>query len=267
MKIRQLSPVQLMVVGALLSLTPVARADSLITVANPALVTLTTSQITLVDTATLAGVTSPASGTIHFQLMQGASDVFDELVTVSGNGLYTGAVTLPTSGAIAGSYNWLTIYSGDQNNAPATATPEPVTVNPASPSLVTVAAPPSSGTVVDTATLSGAYFPAGSLITFSLIDPSNQLIFNELVTVSGNGMYTGAFTLPSNPAPGTYSWVTAFGGDANNSPFTAAVETFQIAPVPESSALLLLATGLLALVLPTWLSSARVWNRHQTFSL
>ena len=60
--------------------------------------------------------------------------------------------------------------------------------------------------------------PTGT-ITFTLFGPNNPTctgaaIFTSTVPVAGNGVYPSApFTATT---PGTYNWVAAYSGDANN---------------------------------------------------
>lgn len=74
----------------------------------------------------------------------------------------------------------------------------------------------------DSATLSGGNNPTGT-ITFSLTDPSNAIVYTDVVTVSGNGTYSTA-AMGDNPGGftpatlGTYQWVAAYSGDALNTP-------------------------------------------------
>ena len=96
--------------------------------ANPGLGTDTTPpQVTLssgsppilTDTATLTGGFSP-TGTITFDLYApgGVVPIDTENVSVSGNGTYTtpAGYTLPTTGTVTGTYQWVVTYSGDANN-------------------------------------------------------------------------------------------------------------------------------------------------------
>lgn len=74
------------------------------------------------------------------------------------------------------------------------------------------------GTINDTATLSGGVGPTGT-ITFQLFGPDNATCagtpaFTSTRTVTGNGAYTSDSFSPS--ASGTYRWVAAYSGDANN---------------------------------------------------
>jgi hypothetical protein len=154
--------------------------------------------------------------------------VYTDVVTISGNGTYTtasgnnGGGFLPTA---VGTYQWVAVYSGDGNNNSVTEASgnEPEAVNQASPTITTTP----GGTVVvggtgkltDSATLSGGYSPSGT-ITFTLYSPSNQLVYTDVVTISGNGTYSTASGtnaggyLPT--AAGTYQWVASYSGDSNN---------------------------------------------------
>jgi lysophospholipase L1-like esterase len=74
------------------------------------------------------------------------------------------------------------------------------------------------GTINDAATLSGGVGPTGT-ITFQLFGPDNATCagtpaFTSTRTVTGNGAYTSDSF--STSASGTYRWVAAYSGDANN---------------------------------------------------
>ena len=188
---------------------------------------------TLNDSAVLSGGYSP-TGTITFTLKHGATTVYTDVVTVSGNGTYTtasgnnpGGYTLPGSGTVTGSYVWTATYSGDGNNTtandPGTSQLEQVNVAPASPSIVTTPDPSSvtlgtsTVTLKDSAVLSGGYHPTGS-ITFTLVYKGST-VDTETVTVTGNGTYTTptGYTLPSSgTVTGTYQWNATYTGDSNN---------------------------------------------------
>src|SRR5262249_2643544 len=99
----------------------VSQASPMLTT-TPDLTTVTlggTIPPTLTDTATLSGGFNPA-GSIAFQLFQGGALVHTETVSVHGNGSYTTPMgfTLPSSGTVAGNYQWVASYSGDANNNP-----------------------------------------------------------------------------------------------------------------------------------------------------
>src|SRR5262249_15573857 len=91
-------------------------------------------------------------------------------------------------------------------------------VNAATPSLVTAPNAASialGGTATDTATLSGGYFPIGS-ITFTLTNTdTSTIVFTNTVTgVSGNNSYTSSgYTVT---VAGHYQWTATYNGDGNN---------------------------------------------------
>src|SRR5262249_42924207 len=132
--------------GGIVEQTVVSPASpTLTTTPSPNTVTLGTAPVTLTDSATLSGGYYP-TGAISFQLFQGSTLVHTETVAVSGNGPYTTSTgfTLPTTGKVAGGYVWVARYSGDSNNnnaAESDPSAEEVTVNSASPTLVTTAVP------------------------------------------------------------------------------------------------------------------------------
>lgn len=99
------------------------------------------------------------------------------------------------------------------------------TINPAMPNVTTVSNVTGTKTinfgVKDTATLSGGFFPTGT-INFTLfkddtkpIDCSAEnKIHSELVAVDGNGNYMSSGVLIT--MSGNYSWVASYSGDGNN---------------------------------------------------
>ena len=120
---------------------------SLGTNASPGSVTLSSgSPPILTDSATLTGGFSH-TGTITFDLYApgGVVPVHTEIVSASGNGTYTTPTgyTLPTTGTVTGTYQWVAIYSGDgNNNGVASANGnEPVVVAPANLLLSTTINP------------------------------------------------------------------------------------------------------------------------------
>ena len=109
---------------------PTTKASPTITTtANPSSVTLSNSgSPTLKDSATLSGGYNP-TGTITFTLygLDGTTVVDTETATVSGNGTYTTPTgyTLPTTGTVTGTYQWVASYSGDANNNAVSSTKRP----------------------------------------------------------------------------------------------------------------------------------------------
>ena len=197
---------------------------------TPSPTTVTLGAVTppiLTDTATLSGGFDP-TGDITFELFQGSTLVHTETVDVNnGNGTYTTPTgfTLPSSGTIAGTYQWVAVYSGDGNNgevSDSNPTAEQVMVNPASPTLVTTASPstvtlpaPTPTTLTDSAVLSGGFNPTGTIV-FTLSGPAG-FSFTTTDLVSGNGTYSASTTLPTTgTVAGTYTWSVTYEGDANN---------------------------------------------------
>ncbi len=176
----------------------------------------------LTDNAVLSGGYQP-TGTITFTLTgPGNTVVNTETVSVSGDNTYStpnGYLPIAT-----GSYVWSATYSGDSNNKSATdnGENESESVITTSDTLSTVA----GGTVIigsgslltDTAVLSGAYNPTGT-ITFTLTGPGNTVVNTETVSVSGDNTYsTPNGYLPS--VAGSYVWSATYSGDTNNNSAT-----------------------------------------------
>jgi hypothetical protein len=186
------------------------------------------SGVLLTDAATLSGGFSP-TGTITFELHDPGNNIVDmETVSVNGNGTYTTPNGFPPFEV--GTYQWVATYSGDTNNDRAISNlgDEPETVIANTPMIMTVP----GGTVVigdgnpltDTAMLSktvGIEVPAGGTITFTLTDPNGMVVDTETVPVRGDGTYTTPMGFVPMQA-GTYQWVAAYSGDANNNPVSSA---------------------------------------------
>jgi hypothetical protein len=88
------------------------------TTPTPTTVTLSTTAITLKDSATLSGGYFE-TGAITFTLYAPGNTLVDtETVTASGNGTYTTPTgyTLSPTGAVTGTYQWNAAYSGNANN-------------------------------------------------------------------------------------------------------------------------------------------------------
>ena len=211
-------------------------SPTIVTTTNPTSVTLNGSSPILTDSATLTGGYNE-TGTIIFSLFgpSGESPVFTETVSVSGDGTYTTSTgyTLPTTGSVIGTYQWVVRYSGDANNNGANSAQgsEPVAVHAASPSLSTTANPSQvtlSNTappiLKDSATLAGGYYETGTL-TFDLYGPDGlTVVHTEIVSVNGNGTYStpAGYTLPTTGTViGTYQWIVSYSGDVNNNGVTS----------------------------------------------
>jgi hypothetical protein len=179
------------------------------------------------DTATLTNANSPTGGAT-FKLYSDASCT-TLVTTLTGSnwsgsgGTYTSTATYPSPAV--GTYYWIASYAGDVNNSSATGkcgdAGEQSDVTKRSPTIGTT---PSAGGKVgvvvlnDTATLSGAFNPTGS-VTFKLFDPSQTCptdtpVFTQTVALTGASATT---TLgPTANKAGTWRWVASWPGDANN---------------------------------------------------
>ena len=136
---------------------------------------------TLTDSATLSGGYNP-TGTITFYLFApGATSsthrqqrVYSDTVTVSGDGTYTTASGTNPGGympTVAGTYEWVAVYSGDSNNSGVTSPLRQRAGDGAASASPTISTTPSATqsrwcssstvTLTDTATLSGGYNPTG----------------------------------------------------------------------------------------------------------
>jgi hypothetical protein len=199
---------------------------TLVTMASPA-ITLGTTAPTIADTAVLSGGYHP-TGSISFTLKLGSTTVYTTGDSVSGNGSYSASYTLPTSGAVAGTYTWSAHYSGDSNNNGANdqgGTAEQTVVNKAQPTIVTASNPTGTVnvgntaiTVSDTIVVSNGYYMTGSL-KVSLSGPTGftSIVTTVALTGTGNGTYTVTDTLQPGSTPvGTYTWTVSYLGDANN---------------------------------------------------
>ena len=197
------------------------------TVANPSTGTVGVS-ITPSDQATVTGGSTLNGESVSFSLYKGAACTGTAVVTgtakiASGVAAFTDPSPLTPSAP--GTYTWYVSYGGDKYNDSFTAcggANETVVITKTSPSLGTV---PSAGGLVgkvlnDSATLTGAYNPTGS-ITFALYGANDTTcasdpIYTQTVALSGNG----ASTFPgwTTVAAGTYEWKASYPGDTNNGP-------------------------------------------------
>lgn len=204
------------------SVTLTKASPTLGTQASPA----TTVGGTVSDTATLSGGVTP-TGTVTFRLFPpgdtscSSTPVFTNVKPVSGIGP---VASDPFTTNAVGTYRWVASYSGDVNNAAVSGDcgdpGESVSVSQAHPTLTTTASPGtvSGSLLTDTAVVAGGVNPAGT-ITFRLFGPddatcSSPPIFTSDRPVEGNGPVTSGAV---SPTPiGTYRWVAAYSGDANN---------------------------------------------------
>ena len=140
------------------------------------IVPLGTSSVTLNDTAVLSGGYGE-TGTITFTLYLGGTLKNTETVSVNGNGTYATPTgyTLPTTGTVAGLYQWDVSYSGDINNNSSSDN------NAAAEQVMVVT--PSTNLVNVTYTVTT---PSGSKATYS-----------DLSSVQQGDTVTANFTVPS----------------------------------------------------------------------
>ncbi|MDQ1422278.1 MAG: hypothetical protein QOJ52_4240, partial [Acidimicrobiaceae bacterium] len=194
----------------------------------------TTLGATFSDNAVLSGGNSP-TGTMFFDVFGpddntgcDTSSTFSASVPVNGAGTYTSPAFRPTA---PGRYNIVASYSGDANNPPvSTACDDPaetVDVARAQPTISTTASPsvPVLGNISDSATLSGAFSPTGT-VTFQLFGPSDPTctgtaVFTSAVPLGTGAVDSGPYTTAEGGV-GTYHWIAAYSGDANNAPVTGA---------------------------------------------
>jgi hypothetical protein len=161
----------------------------------------------LTDSATLADAVNP-TGTITFYLFApgvtpnatNSNNVYSDTVTVSGNGTYSTATGTNPGGylpTVAGTYQWIGVYSGDANNAGATDSfgNEPETVTPGA-SI--------SGIVYCDANLNGVYGSGETLESGATITLTGTLTGGGSVTQTATTNSSGAYQF-SNLAPGTYT--------------------------------------------------------------
>ncbi|MBO0708392.1 MAG: hypothetical protein J2P44_08520, partial [Candidatus Dormibacteraeota bacterium] len=179
----------------------------------------------LSDLATLTGAFNP-TGHITFELF-GPDDptcqlkpVFTSTVSLQGIGATSGSFPTTT----VGTYRWIDIYSGDDNNASVSSgcQDEPVTTTQAKPVLGTT---PSPGGVVgakisDLATVSGGFAPTGS-VTFELFGPDDPTCTGTPVhtftdiPLSGGPPSAASGSFATTTA-GTYRWIGIYSGDDDN---------------------------------------------------
>ena len=157
----------------------------------------------------------------------GGAVAFSSTSTVNGNGNYSSAPFTPT---LAGTYRFVVIYSGDEQNAfSSTACNDAggsVVISKRSPTISTAASPSITlgGSVSASASLAAGFNPSGS-ITFALFGPDNSAcagtpIFTFTKPVNGNANYNSDSFTPTSP--GTYRFVVTYSGDANNNPVATA---------------------------------------------
>src|SRR5207248_529556 len=130
---------------------------------------------------------------------------------------------------VAGTYQWVAVFSGDGNNNDANSGcgNEPVVIT-ASPTIVTTPSE-TAGSVGDllndSATLSGgSNFDGQGTITFNLYGPDDptchgEPVYTKTVTADHNGNdYATSNTTVIADTAGTWNWTASFSGDSHNNP-------------------------------------------------
>jgi uncharacterized repeat protein (TIGR01451 family) len=205
---------------------------------QPTISTSATEQVnagqSISDSATLAGATSDAGGTITFKAYgpndancSGTAAFTSSAQAVSGNGTYGPVSFTPDT---AGTYRWIASYTGDAKNLSATGAcndaGENDTVLKVNPTITTQASASVvvGGQISDTATVSGGTNPTGT-VTFNLYGPDDATCANPAIftsadrPLSGGTATSAAFTTTQ---AGTYRWRATYNGDANNNAVTGA---------------------------------------------
>jgi uncharacterized repeat protein (TIGR01451 family) len=152
---------------------------------------------------------------------------------VSGNGPFNTGDTAGFVTDMAGTYHWLAVFSGDDNNAgpvDSGCESEPVQIT-ASPSITTDQTPKSGSVgdlLNDSATLSGgSNFDGQGTITFKLYGPNDptcdgEPAYTETVPADHNGSdYSTSNSTFTADEAGTWNWTADFSGDSNNNPVSS----------------------------------------------
>ena len=196
----------------------------------------------LYDTAKVVPVTDDVTGNVDFRLY-GPDDatcsgdpVFMSLnrpitvVSDGAGGFYATAESEHYTGAVAGKYRWTAHFDGDGSNQDAdsacNAANEDTTVEPAQPTIVTVAQATDDtlpgASVKDTATVSGLTANATGTVTFKLYsDADCARLVTTLGPIAIGTVTNGTATVQSGAYDGlvnagTYSFIASYQGDANN---------------------------------------------------
>ena len=193
---------------------------------------------TVFDSATLAGATSNATGTVTYDVYDNAtcSAGGGGLVAALGSVNVTGAVVPASASWTAneptGTVYFVATYGGDANNDATTSAcgADPVTVSVSAPTVTTQASSPSlliGDATTDVATITGATADAGGTVSYEVFNNGTcSLAGGGLVATLGtvvvaNGVVpTSASWTASEPA-GTYYFVATYSGDANNGATTS----------------------------------------------
>ena len=183
----------------------------------------TTVGYQIFDHTNLMGGSNP-TGTISFALFAPGdtsctAPIFTASVPVSGTGSDDSPVYVPQN---AGTYQWTTSYSGDQNNNPMST----VCGDPAESVIVgkhwvgeTLTTSQNAGVLHAVFVLTGGQGTPTGNATFTVTGPNDMWcsgapVFTSTVAVHGDGSYDSGQFRPT--VPGTYTFRLRYDGDANN---------------------------------------------------
>jgi hypothetical protein len=211
-----------------------ANQASTVSKASPGLAGTATSTVivgnTITDDTNLSGGFSPGGQIVFRAYGPGNSTcagvpVYEEAITVGGNGSYSPAGFAPGPGL----YRWTVEYGGDSNNEGVSLGCNAANQASAVGTIdVTLTASASGGTVGNpvsaSVTIQEGAIPSGE-ITFKAFPPtdancSGAPAFSSEVKASGNGSYRSGTFAPTRV--GTFHWTVAYSGDANHAPATVA---------------------------------------------
>src|SRR5438876_8021462 len=187
---------------------------------------------TVTDSATLAGTTATAGGSVTY------NDFANGVCTAPATVIAMHGVTetlVPIARAVmsnsTGSFSFNAVNSGDANNGGATSTCEPLTVDKASPTITTTLSATSitvGGSVSDSSTLSN-FFQAGGTVAYTLFSGGTCAVPGSVVstvTVT-NGIVPNSRAVIFN-ATGSFSFQAVYSGDTNNNGATSACEPLTV---------------------------------------
>jgi hypothetical protein len=180
------------------------------------------------DEATLNGQTRMAGGTVTYTVYTNSS------CTAGARSAGTVTVTngrVPESNTLTfntlGTYYWQAVYSGDAANSGSSSKcgSEQLTVAKASPRISTsfnLNVINGHATAYDRATLSGATATAGGTVTYTVYTNSSCTAgarsAGTVTVTNGNVPQSNTLSFTS----GTYYWIAAYSGDANNNAVSSA---------------------------------------------
>jgi len=185
------------------------------------------------DSATLAGSTSGAGGTVtYYNYPNGnclSPGTIISIVSVTSS-------LVPSSRPVTfngtGTFSFNAAYSGDTNNGPATSSCEQITVQNSSPSITTALSSTTitvGGSATDSAVIAGGYNPTSS-VTYEFFTGTScsgtATTVGVPVTIS-NGIIPNSGAQTFNRA-GSYSWNAVYSGDANNNANTSPCEPLTV---------------------------------------